>query len=182
MLAACGQGPGVTDSCVGGKEVRTVAARKPFEVRSAAMAEGAAMPEEYTGDGAGVSPPLEWTGAPAGTKSYVLIMHHTDVEGVTFSYWILYNIPAEVQGLPRDAKNIGTPGLSSRGNHLGYTPPHSAGPGTKTYVFTVYALSAPLRFTGQPTDVTMASLRAAMKGITLAIADLKVTHTRYPAN
>ena len=116
--------PGVADS-------QPSATANTFSLRSPDVADGGTLPKEFTGDGEGVTPPLEWTNAPAGTRSYALIMHHTDAQNVTFSYWILYNIPADVQSLPKDVKGIGTLGLSSRGNHMGYTPPHSAGPGSR---------------------------------------------------
>ncbi|MGA2501374.1 MAG: SUMF1/EgtB/PvdO family nonheme iron enzyme, partial [Tepidisphaeraceae bacterium] len=157
-----------------------VAERKSgFALRSAEVVDGGALPKEFTGDGAGVSPPLEWTGAPAGTKSYALIMHHTDARGEHISYWVLYNIPADVQSLAKDVKGVGKLGVSSRGNHAGYTPPHSAGPGTRTYVYTVYALSAPPQFAGALAEVSHEALMAAMKDKILASADLSVHYTRY---
>ena len=39
------------------------------------------LPREFTGDGAGISPPLSWKRGPEGTKSYAVIMHHIDREG-----------------------------------------------------------------------------------------------------
>jgi Raf kinase inhibitor-like YbhB/YbcL family protein len=168
---ACSRQPGVTDA-------RSSATANTFSLCSPDVADGGTLPTEFTGDGDGVTPPLEWTHAPSGTRSYALIMHHTDAQNVTYSYWILFNIPADVQSLPKDVKGIGTLGLSSRGNHIGYTPPHSAGPGTKTYVFTLYALSAPPQFTVPPSEVSREALIDAMKDITLASADLSVTYTR----
>ena len=156
-----------------------MATANTFSLCSPDVVDGRALPKEFTGDGEGVTPPLQWTNAPAGTRNYAIIMHHTDAQNVIFSYWILYNIPADVQSLPKDVKGIGTLGLSSRGNHMGYTPPHSAGLGTRTYVFTIYALSAPPQFTVPPSEVSREALLDAMKDITLASADLSVTYTRY---
>ncbi|MEI7732897.1 MAG: SUMF1/EgtB/PvdO family nonheme iron enzyme [Verrucomicrobiota bacterium] len=154
--------------------------RKPsasFMLRSPAMTDGGTMPKEFTGDGEGATPPLEWSGAPAGTKSFALIMHHTN-RGQTMSYWILYNIPANLKSLPKAVKGIGTLGVSTRGNHAAYSPPHSGGPGARTYVFTVYALSAPPQLNSK-SDVTYETLLAAIKDNILATADLSVSHTRY---
>ena len=153
--------------------------RSGFTLRSPEMADGGTMPKEFSGEGIGSTPPLEWSGAPAGTKSYALLMHHTDAKGEHISYWMLYNIPANVQSLPKDVKGIGTLGLSSRSNQAGYVPPHSAGPGSRTYVFTVYALSAPLQFTVSASQVNHEVLLAAMKDKILASADLSVNYTRY---
>jgi phosphatidylethanolamine-binding protein (PEBP) family uncharacterized protein len=164
------------------RSASSVSVREPSSsliLRSPAMTNGGVLPKEFTGEGAGVTPPLEWTGAPAGTKSYVLIMHHTDARGENISYWVLYNIPPDVQGLPRDVKDIGTLGVNSRGHRAVYAAPHSAGPGVRTYVFTLYALSASPQFTVLPSEVSHEVLLAAMKDKILASADLSVSYTRY---
>jgi Raf kinase inhibitor-like YbhB/YbcL family protein len=152
--------------------------RKGFVLRSPAVAEGGALPVEFTGDGAGVSPPLAWSGAPAETRSYAVIMHHLDPEGQTKWYWTLYNIPAEVRSLPKDVQDIGVLGNNSVNRRLGYAPPHSKGPGAKTYVLTVYALAAPLQISVPPAGVNREVLLAAMKQIILNSAELKVICTR----
>ena len=150
-----------------------------FALRSSAMADNGELPKTFTGDGDGDTPPLEWSGAPAGTRSYALVMHHTDAQGENVSYWILYNIPADKQGLPQNVKGIGTLGVGSRSNRAAYTPPHSKGPGARTYVFTVYALSAPVPLALPTSGVTQETLLDAVKGKILASADLSTTYTRY---
>jgi len=47
-------------------------------VTSVAFADHAPMPPRYTADGEGVSPPLQWTGLPAGVASLVLIVEDAD--------------------------------------------------------------------------------------------------------
>ena len=158
------------------------ASQKPsgsFVLRSPAVTDGGALPKEFTGDGDSASPPLEWSGAPAGTQSYALIMHHTDAKGENVTYWILYNMPATVTSLPKNAQGVGTLGVSSRGNHAGYSAPHSKGPGTRVYVFTVYALSLPVPLALPKAGVTKEALLAAVKGKILASADLSTSYTRY---
>ena len=150
-----------------------------FVLRSPAVTDGGDLPKEFTGDGDSVSPPLEWSGAPAGTQSYSLIMHHTDAKGENVTYWILYNMPATVKSLPKNAQGVGTLGVSSRGNHAGYSAPHSKGPGSRTYVFTVYALAAPAPLALPTTGVTQEALLAAVKDKILASADLSASYTRY---
>ena len=150
-----------------------------FVLRSPAVKEGAELPKEFTGDGDGVSPPLEWAGAPAGTKSYAMILHHTDARGDAISYWVMYDMPASLQSLPKAAKGIGTLGISSRSQHAGYTPPHSAGPGTRVYVYTLYALSAPPPLAVAAGAAGHDALLAAIKDKILATADLSVHYTRY---
>ena len=73
-----------------------------FALQSSSFTHGGRLPIEFTGDGAGVTPPLEWNSPPAGTKSYAVIMHHLDPEGKTKWYWTLYNIPRGGAGPPEE--------------------------------------------------------------------------------
>src|SRR5205085_12691958 len=60
-------------------------------VRSAAFAEGAAIPNKYTEDGQNVSPPLSWSGAPTQVKEYVLIVDDPDApRPQPWVHWVLY--------------------------------------------------------------------------------------------
>lgn len=45
---------------------------------SVAFADHAPFPSRYTADGEGLSPPLQWTGLPAGTESLVLVVEDAD--------------------------------------------------------------------------------------------------------
>ena len=158
-------------------EAQRAARTGSFVLRSSAVADGGMLPAEFTGDGAAASPPLEWTGAPAGTKSYALIMHH-EAPDQTKWYWILYNIPATVQSLPKNVKGVGTLGNNSVNDRTEYAPPRSKGPGPKIYILTVYALSAPPQLTVSPSQVNREVLLAAIKDRTLGIAELQVIYTR----
>jgi len=149
-----------------------------FSLTSTEVANGGALPKEFTGDGASATLPLEWAGAPAGTKSYALIMHHIPGPGDVKWYWILYNIPAEIHSLPKSVQGIGTLGNNSVNRRTGYAPPHSKGPGAKIYVLTLYALSAAPQLNVPPAQVNRATLLDAIKDLTLASAELKVTYDR----
>ena len=65
---------------------------------------------------------------------------------------------------------------------LGYEPPHSQGPGLKSYTIHVYALSAPPRIDKPQREVTREMLLTAIKDSILDSAELKVTYTRPGAN
>ena len=149
-----------------------------FVLRSPVVNDGGNLPKDFTGDGTSSTPPLEWSGAPAGTKSYALIMHHIPGPGDLKWYWTLYNIPADAHGLPKNVQGVGTLGNNSIHGDLGYAPPHSKGPGPKTYIFTVYALSAPLQISVRPAQVSRAVLLAAMQDKILDSAELHVVYTR----
>ena len=134
------------------------------------------MPKDYSGDGSGATLPLSWKGAPSNTKGYALIMDHSDPEGNKKWYWTVYDIPANVTSFPKNVQGIGKVGTGFKGQ-IGYEPPHSKGPGPKTYVLTMYALSAPLNITQSPREVNREVLVAAMKGKILASSSLRVVHT-----
>ena len=149
-----------------------------FMLRSSEAADGGTLPAEFTGDGGGATLPLAWSSAPAETQSYVLIMHHIDPQGKTKWYWTLYNIPANVQNLPRNVQGVGTSGNNSINKRTEYAPPHSKGPGPKTYIYTVYALSSMLQLSEPPEQVNRDVLLSAMKGRILASAELRVVYSR----
>ena len=149
----------------------------PFSLRSSEVKDGGTLPMEFTGDGASATLPLEWTSPPVKTKSYALIMHHIAPD-MTKWYWILYNIPAEVTSLPKNVKGIGTWGNNSVNDQTQYAPPHSKGPGAKTYILTLYALSSPPQLTVSPAEVNREVLLAAMKDKILGHAELSVVYTR----
>ncbi|MCX6956725.1 MAG: YHYH protein [Verrucomicrobia bacterium] len=150
-------------------------------LRSPVVGADHVLPVEFTGDGASATPPLEWSGVPAGTKALAVIMHHLDPEGMTKWYWTLYNIPADVTGLSKNTQGIGTLGNNSVNRRVGFAPPHSKGPGEKTYVLTVYALSAPLKIDTAPAETNRAGLLNAMRGLVLDSAELRVTYKRSGA-
>jgi Raf kinase inhibitor-like YbhB/YbcL family protein len=149
-----------------------------FILRSSAVTNGGTLPVEFTGDGAGISPPLSWNGAPADTQCFAIIMHHVDPHGVTKWYWTLYNIPANVRSLPENVQGIGTLGNNSVNHKTGYAPPHSKGPGAKIYRITIYALSAPVQISLPPAEVNRNVLLNAMKDRVLDSAGLKFTYDR----
>jgi len=149
-----------------------------FSLSSPIVTEGGALPVEYTCDGASMAPTLSWSGAPAGTQAYALVMHHVAGPQDVHWYWVVYNLPASVTSLDKDSQLAGTLGTNSVNGKQEYTPPCSKGPGLKDYIFTVYALSAQPQFSVPAAQVDRDTLLSAIQGITLASAELNVTYTR----
>ena len=148
-----------------------------FSLMSPEVSDGGSLPAEFTADGASATLPLTWTNAPAGTTGYAVIMHH-EAPDRTKWYWIVYNIPAEIHYLPKNARNVGTLGINSVNARNEYAPPRSKGPGPKTYVYTVYALSSAPKLSVPPTEVDREVLLAAMKDRILGTAKLSVVYSR----
>lgn len=115
-----------------------------FQVTVAAWPEGGPIPKQYTCDGANVSPAAEWSGEPAGTKSFVLIMDDPDAPAGTWNHWLLYDIPAQVRRIDEGAAN--PPGLGGvndfgKPGYGGPCPPR--GHGRHRYYLRVFALDTP---------------------------------------
>ncbi len=71
-----------------------------FRLESPAFADGEKIPAKYTADGDDLSPPLQWSDPPEGTRSFVLIVEDPDAPSGTFLHWGLYNIMGERTLLP----------------------------------------------------------------------------------
>ena len=141
------------------------------------MVDGGTMPARFTCDGNSISPPLSWSGAPVGTRSFAVLMDHQPGPGVWHWYWILWGIGASTRSIAAGSTGGAIAGTNSVNRDLGYAPVCSKGPGPKAYTLTVFALS------GVPA-VSDASLMgrseflASIDSITLARASMTVTYTR----
>ncbi len=163
-----------------GPSIAMDALKKPganFVLTSPEVGADGRLPVEFTGDGRGSTLPLAWRGAPARTQSFALVMDHLTPDNAVKSYWVMWDIPASTASLPKNVSGVGKVGTSFRGTN-GYEPPHSKGPGKKTYVLTIYALASPVQLTQQAREVTREVLLTAMQGKVLASASLDVNYDR----
>ena len=85
-----------------------------LELVSTAFTHGGEIPAKYTCEGKDVSPPLAWQGVPDGTKSLVLIVDDPDAPDpaapkMTWVHWVVFNLPADVAGLPEAASGKALP-------------------------------------------------------------------------
>lgn len=155
-----------------------------FALISSAFAANGSIPRQYTCEGADVSPPLSWSGAPAGTRSYALIVDDPDAPDphaprTVWVHWVVYNIPAGTHALPADADRKGLPegarqGLNDwkRASYGGPCPPI----GRHRYFHKLYALDAELPDLGEPTK---AQLLQAMRGHVLAETEFIGTYQKH---
>lgn len=114
---------------------------KDLKITSPAFAQGGAIPTKYTGEGDDVSPPLEWSGVPEGTRQLALICHDPDAPlPHGFTHWVLYGIPPETQGLAEGDDGGFLEGQTDFGKagYGGPMPPEGHGP--HQYYFWLYAL------------------------------------------
>jgi phosphatidylethanolamine-binding protein (PEBP) family uncharacterized protein len=141
------------------------------------MTNGGSMPVRFTCDGTSTAPPLQWSGAPSGTVSYAVVMHHVAGPGDIHWYWVLYGIAPDVNQIAEGATVPATLGNNSVNARNEYAPPCSKGPGQKAYTYTVYALSKAPTFAAG-TAVTRDALLAAIAPTTLGSASMTVTYER----
>src|SRR5437879_12240416 len=80
-----------------------------FMLTSSAFTEGAPIPVKHTCDGADVSPPLAWSGAPSGAAGFALIMDDPDAPAGTWVHWVLYDLPATTAQLPENVAKTDAP-------------------------------------------------------------------------
>ena len=115
-----------------------------MQLTSSAFNDGTNIPQQYTGEGADISPQLSWTDAPEATKSFALICHDPDAPVISpgsygYVHWVLYNIPFYINSLEENT-DLYTSGVNDFGN-LGYggpMPPN--GHGIHHYYFWLLAL------------------------------------------
>jgi Raf kinase inhibitor-like YbhB/YbcL family protein len=147
--------------------------------KSSAFSDGEPIPGRYTFDGEDISPPLEWSGEPPGTRSFALIIDDPDAPDPrspqrTWVHWVVYNLTPDTHSLPAGAAiPSDRSGLNDWGN-VGYGGP--APPiGRHRYVFKLYALDTVLAGLDRPTT---GELEAAMAGHILEQARLVGTYQK----
>jgi Raf kinase inhibitor-like YbhB/YbcL family protein len=152
----------------------------PLILSSSAFGPQQAIPTRYTCDSINISPPLSWSGVPAGARSLALIVEDPDAPDPkrpqrVWVHWLVYNLPADCLGiseggaLPRGA-------LTGRNDwnktdYGGPCPPI----GRHRYFHRLYALDAALPDLKHP---TRSQLEQAMQGHILDQAELVGTYQR----
>jgi Raf kinase inhibitor-like YbhB/YbcL family protein len=154
----------------------------PLKLTSTAFTPSGSIPPRYTCEGADASPPLEWSGAPDGTRTLALIVDDPDAPDPAkpqrvYVHWVLYNLPASISKLAENAAKGGLPQGAAQGSndwgkqtYGGPCPPI----GRHRYFFKLYALDAQLSLS----NPTKAQLEQAMHGHVLGTAELIGTYAK----
>ncbi|MDR3415089.1 MAG: YbhB/YbcL family Raf kinase inhibitor-like protein [Nevskia sp.] len=152
-----------------------------MQFTSPVFTQGSDIPSAYTCEGGDLSPPLRWSQAPAGTRSFALIVDDPDAPDpanprTTWVHWVVYNLPAATQELPEAVKNLPVGARDGRNDwqrsgYGGPCPPI----GRHRYFFKLYALDTELPDLQQPTK---AQLERAMRGHVLGHAELMGTYQK----
>jgi Raf kinase inhibitor-like YbhB/YbcL family protein len=137
-----------------------------FSLESAGFRNGGEIPRKYARAGDNLSPPLSWRDAPAGTKSFVLIIADPDAPSGTFYHWAVYDIPADRSQLPEGAGSKSadlSQGVNGFGDASYDGPQPPKGHGVHHYYFRLAALDvASLNPRGKTVAEIWAQARAHM--------------------
>ena len=158
-------------------------ARVSLSLATSSFAPRGEIPRQFTCDGEDFSPALNWSGAPAGTRSFALIVDDPDAPDpaapkMTWVHWVLYNIPAGVDTLTEGqiARTLPPGTVEGRNDwkQTGYRGPCPP-VGRHRYSFRLFALDTLLAGLSEPTSI---ELQSAMKSHVLAHAELVGTYQR----
>lgn len=147
-------------------------------LQSSAFEDGELIPVEYTCDGRGENPPLQFVAVPKAAKRLALIVTDPDVPATirtdrTWHHWLVWDMPAKTAGIGTGQTPPGTVGQNTDGT-VTYSPPCPPDREHR-YVFTLYALDAPLQLAA---TATPAEVLAAMEGHILAQSVLTGVYNR----
>jgi Raf kinase inhibitor-like YbhB/YbcL family protein len=154
-----------------------------FRLTSAAFRRDEPLPREHTCDGEDVSPPLDWTDPPEGTRSLALIVDDPDAPDpsaptMVWTHWVVYRLPPDLRSLIAGASPRGLPEGAVEGLN-GWKEPGWRGPcppiGRHRYFHKLYALDVEITPSG---PLTRAQLEQRMVGHVLAKAELVGTYAR----
>jgi len=151
-----------------------------FTITSTDFKDGEKIPKVFSCDGDDLSPELKWTGAPEGTLSFVLMVEDPDAPVGTFTHWIVYDLPATLNELPRGIGNEMAEVIKEGVSDFGFTgyggPCPPKGHGTHRYNFILRAVDLPTL--GLPASAKRSEVKSAIKDHVLGEARLTGTYQR----
>ncbi len=137
LLAGCGLLGGLSGSGLG--------APAPLTVMSPAFNQNDVLPAQYTCHGAGLSPPLLWSGSPRQPKSYAIVVDDGQAPIRPYIYWIVFDISPNTSAIAQNQLPTGAREAQNSKGTPRYDPPCPQANVPDTYRFTVYALNARLK-------------------------------------
>lgn len=137
-------------------------APSPMTVSSEAFISGM-LAQRYTCHGARINPPLNWSGAPPGTKSLALIVDDSSAPITPFIYWLVFHINPGTTDIQEGLLPTGARQAMNSAGSASYDPPCPSH--QHMYRFTVYALRTPINLpNGAPLQKVVTAIAAATIG------------------
>ena len=145
-----------------------------MKVTSSAFQEGGNIPSKFTCDGADVNPALRFEGAPAETKSLLLVVDDPDAPVGLFTHWLVWNIDPKASEIAENSAPSGAPQGTNDFPKKGYGGPCPPS-GTHRYYFKIFALDQTLDL--KP-GAKRAEVDTAMRGHVVAQGELMGRYSR----
>ena len=122
------------------------------------------LAQRYTCHGAKMNPPLNWSGAPEGTKSIALIVDDSSAPITPTIYWLVFDINPGATDIQEGALPTGARQALNSAGTATYDPPCPRGR-PHSYRFTIYALNTALKLpNGAPLQTVWTAIAAATIG------------------
>lgn len=128
--------------------------------------DGGAISPKYTCAGDSISPPLQFSGVPAGTVTLGLVLTDQDANGIV--HWAVANIPAVSTNIAEGVLPNGAIQATTAQGSIGYWAPCPPSGQTHRYLMTAYAIAQQLEFAD---GVDAATLQAAFQAGALTVAE-----------
>jgi len=123
-----------------------------------------ALAARYTCHGNQISPPVNWSGAPPGTKSLALIVDDSSAPITPFIYWLVFDINPGATDIQEGSPPTGARQALNSADTTRYDPPCPTGH-SHSYRFTIYALRTTLNLpNGTPLQTALMAISAATIG------------------
>jgi len=152
VLAGCG--------LLGGLSSTGLGTPQPMTVMSPEFGSDKPLPPQYTCHGAGLSPPLLWSGGLSRRpKSFAIVVDDGQAPITPYIYWIVFDISPNTTAIAQNQLPTGARQAKNSDGTDRYDPPCPTGSAEHSYRFTVYALNATLRLPGNAgTKVTWTAI------------------------
>ena len=152
LLTSCGLLGGLSSTGLGTPQAMTV--------MSPVFGSDKPLPAQYTCHGAGLSPPLLWSGGLSRRpKSFAIVVDDGEAPIAPYIYWIVFDISPNTTAIAQNQLPTGAKEARNSKGTDSYDPPCPAGGTAHSYRFTVYALNATLRLPDNAgTRVTWAAI------------------------
>jgi Raf kinase inhibitor-like YbhB/YbcL family protein len=145
----------------------------PMSISSNAFLQNV-MPQRYTCAVAkAISPPLDWGGAPADTKSLALVVDDSNAPITPYVYWIVFDISPAATAILEGQLPPGTRQAQNSAGKAAYDPP-CPGAQSHGYRFTIYALDKTINL---PNGVSLPKAWSAIAAATIGWGRLPATAT-----
>ena len=146
-----------------------------LRVVSPDLRDGAGLPERFACTGDNAAPTAGWSGAPAGTNGWAVVVEDPDAPTGTFTHWLVTGLDPEARSVGASLPEGAVAGLTSSGQ-AGYVGPCPPTGEEHRYRYRVHALREPL--TLEPTTPVVQA-RRRIETLSIDAAEIEV-HYRTP--